>query len=675
MHGDHYVVSFLKDSFRFTPSWILSRRLTSFQRFFELGLEESASPFLDDRAKRISRNIMLKSSITAACLLVIAWVTSMYWNSPFWKIPATFVYLLVGTPALVAAGEDIFRRRDVNIDVLMTVAAFAALLIGGALEGALLLVLFALSGALEDVVTLKAKSALSAINELAPSKACVVEDGGFYLERAVADVRVGELIAVRAGEIVPLDGIVHDGSSSISTAHLTGESRPLFVEKGQSIVSGTRVLDGSIVVEVTCSSHDSTVTKLIGLITHAHATKPKLTQTFDRFGKVYALSVIGLTACFAALLPLAGLPFFGPGGALLRAVSFLITASPCALILAVPISYLSALGAAAWKGAILKGSLIFDRIVKCSKVAFDKTGTLTEGRLTVDTIIPLTQESFRSEQEVVCLAASLEKHAVHPIAHAICQKATSFLDVAQIQVVAGEGVHGVYQGVSLFVGGVDGALRRIEADVEQIKEKINRVRDEGFVVAVLVVGAKEAYLFGLRDVLRGGALASIQALKKLGKQVVMLTGDYETAAQSVARQLDVDDVRAGLTPEVKLEMVTQLSERGGLLMVGDGINDAPALARATVGMSMGQLSSATAREASDIVLLNNRLDVIAWLFRKAGTTRHIVTQNLFLACFAILVGTSSSLLGLLPLWTAVIIHEGSTLLVGLNALRLLSIKS
>ncbi len=463
-----------KDSFQFTPSWILSRRLTSFQRFFELGLEESASPFLDSQAKRISRNILLKSALTAAILLVIAWV-SFYWHSPFWQIPTTFTYLLVGTPALIAAGEDIFRKRDVNIDVLMTVAAFAALLVGGALEGALLLVLFALSGALEDMVTLKAKSALSAINELAPSKACVVEDGGFYLERAVDDVHVGERIAVRAGEIVPLDGIVCEGSSSVSTAHLTGESRPLFVEKGQPLSSGTRVLDGSLVVEVTCSSHDSTVTKLIQLITHAHATKPQLTQTFDRFGKRYALAVMGLTGCFALFLPLFGIPFLGPEGALLRAVSFLITASPCALILAVPISYLSGLGAAAWKGAILKGSLILDRMVHCSQVAFDKTGTLTEGALTVDQILPLTPQSHRSVAEVISMAASLEKHAVHPIAHAICQRASSFVDLSQIQVVAGVGVSGVYQNLTLFIGGVEAAIQKLNS--QEVRTVVDRVRD------------------------------------------------------------------------------------------------------------------------------------------------------------------------------------------------------
>ncbi len=194
-------------------------------------------------------------------------------------------------------------------------------------------------------------------------------------------------------------------------------------------------------------------------------------------------------------------------------------------------------------------------------------------------------------------------------------------------------------------------------------------------VAILVVGNTEGYLFGLRDELRQGAADSVQALKLLGKQVVMLTGDYKGSAQAVAAQLGVDDVRAGLVPEGKLEIVSQLSAKAGLLMVGDGINDAPALARATVGMSMGQLSSATAREASDVVLLNNQLDAIPWLFRKAQATRAIVMQNLILACVAIGVGTSSSLLGLLPLWLAVIIHEGSTLLVGLNALRLLSLKA
>lgn len=667
----------------FTPSWILSRRVSSFQRFFELGQEESASPFLDARAKSISKNIALKSSVASAILLGVAWVLRWCVDGAFWSIPLSFVYLLSGTPSLIAAVEDILVRRDVNIDVLTTVAAFGALAIGSPLEGGLLLVLFTLSGSLEDVVTLKAKSTLCGINEIAPTKAYVIADGGQLEERAVDDVRVGDVVAVRAGEIVPLDGVVEKGQASISMAHMTGESRPIFVSVSQTIASGARVIDGSIEVNVKVTSHDSTVSKLIGLITRAHSSKPKLSQTFDRYGRMYAIFVIALTVSLLAFFPLImGLPFSGDEGAVVRSISFLITASPCALILAVPITYLSALGASARKGAILKGSMILDRLVHCDVVTFDKTGTLTEGKLGVEKIVCLTKDAALTQDEVLLFAASLERHAVHPIARAIEEASSSIsqklCEVRQVRVVPGEGVFGIvsHKGkeFSAFIGGVEPAFRHIEGDTEQGLKIAEEEKAKGNVVTVLILDNRDPYLFVLTDTVRAESSGVVHRLKEIGKHVVMLTGDHEESAKRIGACLGIDEICADLVPEQKVELVAALAKDRGVLMVGDGINDAPALSRSTVGVSMGQLSSAAAREASDIVLLNNELDAIVWLFGKASQTRSVVLQNLILAFAAIFIGTLSSLQGLLPLWMAVTIHEGSTLIVGLNALRLLTLR-
>ena len=658
-----------------SSDWLLTRRVSSFQRFFELGGEESASPFLDTKAKKISRNLALKSSCLAAVLLTGSAIMRAYVAEPWWAILLAFVFLLVGTPALISALQDIVERKDVNIDVLNTLAAFGALFIGSGLEGGLLLVLFALAGSLEDLVTLKAKSSLCAMYEISPSKACVVGDEGYLHERAVDDVRVGETIAVRSGEIVPLDGVVTKGQATVSLAHITGESVPSTVEVGGQVVSGAQVCDGSIEVEVRLSIHDSTVAHLISLITRAHSSKPKLSLVFERWNRLYALLVIGCSVGLLFFLPgLIGIPIMGKGGSLVRSISFLITASPCALILAVPITYLSALGASVRKGAILKGSSVVDRIAGCDVVAFDKTGTLTEGQLHVEKMIPLNDRSKASFQEAHRWAASLERHAVHPIATALIE-GISPLEAEHIRVVPGEGVYGVVdvngRKRAMFIGGPTPAFRLLGQTPPSL---LDEERSFGRVLAVLVVEeSSEAYGFVLQDTVRPASKRVVHDLKCLDKRLILLTGDHAKSANTVAQSLGIDEVRSELTPEQKMETVAALSAEEGVLMVGDGINDAPALARSTVGVSMGQLSSATAREASDVVLLNNDLSVLVWLFVKSMDTRRIVRQNVSLAVVSMVVGIFTALQGVLPLWMAVTIHEGSTLLVGLNALRLLAL--
>ena len=655
-----------------SPEWLLTRRVSGFQRFFELGGEESASPFLDTQAKRISRNLALKGSCLATVLLVSAALLRWFSAEPWWPLPLAFVFLLVGTPAFVSAAQDIFERKDVNIDVLNTLAAFGALLIGSGLEGGLLLVLFALAGSLEDMVTLKAKSALCAMYEFSPAHACVVGEGGYLHERAVDDVRVGERIAVRSGEIVPLDGVVAKGQATVSVAHITGESVPITIKAGESVISGARICDGSLEIDVRLASHDSTVSRLIALITRAHSSKPRLSQIFERWNRIYALSVIACSAgLFFLLPPLLGIPVMGKGGSLIRAMSFLITASPCALVLAVPITYLSALGASVRKGAILKGSSVIDRVAGCDVVAFDKTGTLTEGQLRVEKILSLKGEE--SPETVLSWAASLERHTVHPAALAF--REIRPCEVDDVHVVPGEGVYGMVtvhgSKRPMFIGGVEPAFRLLKAEAPPVLEEERR---RGCIVAVLVVqDTQEAFGLVLQDAIRPASKAVIRSLEGLKKQVVLLTGDSAKSASVVAQTLGISEVYSELTPERKMEAVAALSKKQSVLMVGDGINDAPALARSTVGVSMGQLSSATAREASDVVLLNNDLSVLVWLFIKAGRTRTIVRQNVFLALFSMGVGISTALQGVLPLWTAVTIHEGSTLLVGLNALRLLAL--
>lgn len=644
--------------------------------FFEMGLEESASPFLTPLARRISKNFQLKASILSSVLLAISYALSM--RAEFFSLSIILlatVYFIVGVPALINAVEDIVLRKDCNIDVLMTLAAFGAIFMGSGFEGALLLVLFALSGAIEDSVSLKAKNALIELHKIVPVKAYLLEDGELH-ERAIQDVAIDALVLVRAGEVVPLDGIVVDGASMVSLVHLTGESVPVRKIAGDVVPSGARVIDGSLTVKVTHVSQDSTVSRIVQLITRAQGTKPVLEQWFDKFSRRYALTIISLFAFFAVSFPvLFGMDFLGKEGSIYRSLAFLITASPCALILAVPIAYLSALGACARRGIVLKGGRVLDALEMSRVVAFDKTGTLTLGELTLDDIAGPFEQVSLTKNEVLALAAALERNAVHPIAKAIVKtsqdKGLILQQVQDVQVIPGYGVEGVIANKHVYIGDSIRASSKLSQEASQdLLARAKAVQKEGNIVACMVI-ENAAFLLVFSDKARPGIKRMLDALKHSGRKLVMLTGDHFDSAQIIAQQVGLDTFEADLKPEDKLARIAQLSELEGLAMVGDGINDAPALARATVGICMGQVGSATARGAADVILLHDNIELLDWLFSKAAQTRTIVKQNLFIAIVAILCGTIPALAGFLPLWLAVIVHEGGTVLVGLNAIRLL----
>ncbi len=638
--------------------------------FFALGLEESASPFLTPFARKISRNLPLKASIFAAFLLLASFLCSVQQWYPCSFVLLAAVYLIVGAPALIHSVQDLVIAKDVNIDVLMTLAAFSAIFIGSGLEGALLLVLFSLSGAIEDSVSLKAKSAIMTLHSLVPTKACVI-DHGEIIERAVQDVSIGSLILVRAGEIVPLDGVVVEGVSSVTLAHLTGESLPVRRRPGDEVASGAQVTEAALTVRVTHTSQDSTVSRIVQLVTHAQSAKPKLERWFDRFARGYSLTIILLAVLFAfSLAPLLGIGYFGVEGSIYRALAFLITASPCALILAVPIAYLSALGACAKRGIILKGGVVLDALQACSIVAFDKTGTLTLGMLVVEGIYG---DSSYSEKELFAIAAALERHAVHPIAKAIVQKAqdegAELLQAREVKVIPGVGVQGIIDGRHVFIGDIDHAKGLVKESAA-LEAEVAKFQKQGKIVSAYVID-NEWFVFVLADQQRAGVAQMLASLKRSGHRIIMLTGDHQESAATIARQVGISEFESELKPEDKLLRIEELAKSAGLAMCGDGVNDAPALARATVGIAMGQISSATARAVADVILLHDNIELLDWLFERASYTRRIVKQNLLIASVAIVFGSIPAICGMMPLWLAVIVHEGGTVLVGLNALRLL----
>lgn len=649
-----------------------------FDEYFAAGKEATLSPFLLPKARLIGKNLKLKGAIFAAFLLLLAICAELL------KIPhldhflLLSVYFLVGTPALIEATHDLLDL-EINIDVLMTLAALLSVAIGSPREGALLLVLFEISGALEVAVEQKTKGSLFKLREMSPKSALLIGSDGHAVEVSTDDIQIGQRILIPSSSVVPLDGKVIEGDSSVNLVHLTGESTPQPKHPGDLIPAGCMNLEGTVILEVLRIQRDSTLQKIISLITDAQNSKPKLQQFFDRFSKIYAISVISLTALFCVALPfILEIPWLGTEGSVYRSLAFLIAASPCALILAIPTAYLSAISSCAKKGILLKGGLLLDALIQCDVLAFDKTGTLTTGNLLFADLAPIcinssalaTLNTPLSTKEVLSIAYGLERGANHPIARSINEKAKEEkIFAAPIQgyeSLPGFGVKGKYQNLDVYLGSKDlmGKLGLFSPEQLSLAER------DGFLKTFLAIGP-DLYVLYFTDEIRSNMKATIETLQKRNLKLLMLTGDIKANALQMGYALGIDEVHYELKPEEKLKLIANLSQSHKVAMIGDGINDAPSLARAYVGISLGKIGSSTAVEAADIIFLQDDLSLLGWLFKKAGSTQAIVTQNLILALGVILFATTPALLGMIPLWLAVVLHEGGTALVGLNSLRLL----
>lgn len=648
-----------------------------FDEFFSSDLEESISPFLTNSSKKYAKNIQLRAVLVAAVCLLFAFIFS-FLHKDLSHLFLIIVYVFSGTKALIDTIEDI-KNFEINIDVLMTLAAFLSVLIDSALEGGLLLVLFALSGAMEGIVEKKSKSALYKLHQIAPTFAQIQLDNGTIYEKSIREITVGTKLIIRPGDIIPLDGVICKGTSYVNLIHLTGESEPISKKEGDTIQAGSRNLDGSLVIEVLKTSNESTLSRIIKLINEAQESKPQVQKILNRFSKVYAITIICLSFFFILILPyLLNIPFTGYEGSIYRGLAFLIAASPCAIIIATPTAYLSAISACAKKGILLKGGVALDALARCKMIAFDKTGTLTTGKLRCLSFKKIHGIDC-SEEEALSIAATLESYANHPIAKAVTHYASDkqiFLhELLSFKAIAGYGLEGEIKSNGskhkVFIGNPDYIFSKLSLSPEAIEALKASINKTSFPICILLVH-NTLFLFTFVDELRTDIAKHLDTLKtEHHLELLMLTGDHEQSAKHVAELSHIDTLYFDLRPEDKLQIVSDLSLTHHLAMVGDGINDAPALARATVGISMGQIGSDTAIDASDIVLLHDDISLISWVMKKAKQTLSIVKQNLSLALGVILLVTTPALLGFIPLWLAVILHEGGTVIVGLNSLRLL----
>ncbi len=624
----------------------------------------------------MKRKITLISVTTV--LLVCAVCIEKFCQLPVWQLLVIYLvpYLLIGFGTLKEAAEGIIGGDLFNEDFLMSVATIGALCIGflpGAEtefpEAVFVMLFFQIGELFEEYAEGKSRDSISHLLAIRPDVANVERDGQVS-EVSPEDVAIGEIIVVKPGERVPIDGKVIEGETSLDTAALTGESLPRDISVGDSIMSGCINLSGVVRVKTTKAFGESTVSKIIDLVESADKNKSRSESFITKFARVYT-PVVVIAALILAFVP----PVFAEAGFLdsfptwlHRALIFLVVSCPCALVISVPLSFFGGLGAASRKGVLIKGSNYVDALARLGVVVFDKTGTLTYGKFEVEAVHPTDFD----ERELLHLAAHVEHFSTHPIGAALRSafpaEATDGCEVANVEEIAGRGVRATVAGRTVCVGN--------SKMMDDLGVEWHDCHLAGTIVHVAVDGKYAGHIV-ISDVVKKDSDEAIRSLKKLGvDRTVMLTGDREAVGKEVAEKLGLDEYHAGLLPADKVAQVERLiSEKPAgkvLAFVGDGINDAPVLKRADVGIAMGGLGSDAAIEAADVVLMDDNPSKIAVAVRIARRTIRIARQNVWFA-----IGVKVSILalaavGLGTMWMAVFADVGVTVLAVFNAMRALS---
>ncbi|HEY3281651.1 MAG TPA: cation-translocating P-type ATPase [Armatimonadota bacterium] len=556
-----------------------------------------------------------------------------------------------------------------DTNFLMLVAAVGAAALGQWAEGAMVVFLYSLGNALESLTTEKTRASIHALMRLAPPTAQVLRDGG-ELEVPVETVLPGEVIRVKPGAAVPLDGVVHRGQSWVNQAPITGEAVPVSVAEGSQLFAGSLNQEGSLEVRVAKGYKDTALARIVHLVEEAQAQKAPVQRFTETFGRIYTPAVIVLAVLCAVVVPWA---FPSPGHSWIqRALTLLVVACPCALVISTPVAVAAAIGRAARQGVLIKGGAHLEALSGISVVAFDKTGTLTRGTPVVTEVRPLGV----SAEELVALAATVEHHSEHPLADAVVREArrreVTLFEAQAFRALPGMGAEARVSGALLRVGSPE-YLRGAGVGLSGASEELNTWRDLGRTVVGVAREDRLLGLLALEDEVREGAAEALAGLRRVGvSRLVMLTGDSEGAAHRVAQALGLDEVRHGLLPEQKVDAVRELTARyGRVAMVGDGVNDAPALAAATVGVAMGAAGTDTALETADIALMGDDLAQLPEAFSLSRKALRVVRQNVVFALLVVALLVGTTLIRGLRLSLGVAGHEGSALLVILNGMRLL----
>ncbi len=604
----------------------------------------------------------------AGSSLVIGGLLSLRWQSP-----ANALYGVAAVVAGFYAARGAFyslRSLVLDMNFLMTVAAVGAMVIGDWFEAAAVMFLFSLGNALEARTMERTRDSIRSLVGLFPTKATVLHEGHEH-EVEISEVKVGDIFVVRPGDKIPTDGIVVEGASTLNEAAITGESIPVEKTVDDEVFAGSVNDRGSLEIRATATSEDNTLAKVIHLVEEAQAEKAPSQRFTEVFGRYYTPAVVGLAVVIAATWP------YVAGTTLVEAVyislTLLVVSCPCALVISTPVAIVSAIGNAARNGVLIKGGAHIEAAGGIKVVVFDKTGTITTGQAEVTDVV--AANTFTSEQ-VLTLAASVESRSEHPLAQSILRyaKEQHLLPqaITDFEALTGMGAAAKFNGSTAIVGN-SRLMEQLGIEIGDWNDRLLELQQEGKTVVMVATDGGLAGMIAVSDTIRATAGEAFRELRRIGiRRIVMLTGDNEATARAVARELNVDEYYAELLPQDKVDIVRVLIERfGKVAVVGDGVNDAPALAASTIGIAMGAAGSDVALETADIALMSDDLVKLPYAIRLSRDTVRVIRQNVIFALIVIgaLVGTT--LAGWLRLSLGVFGHEGSALLVIANGMRLL----
>lgn len=618
-------------------------------------------------------NSEMQAALGSGLLMLLAWSVGG-WSEILSIALYVISYTIGGWNKAKEGVETLVKERDLDVNLLMIAAALGAASIGYWNEGAMLIFIFALSGALESYTMERSKKDISSLMALKPATAMRIEQGSMN-EVHIDQLVIGDLLLVRPGDLIPADGKVYRGESAVDQASITGESVPVEKYAGSEVFAGTVNGEGPLYIEVTKAAENTLFAKIIKMVEEAETEVPNSQRFIKRLEAIYARVVVASTVALILLPPF--LLDWSWSATFYKAMVFLVVASPCALVSSIMPAMLSAISKSARKGVLFKGGVHLENMARTTVVAFDKTGTLTEGTPQVTDFI--AGEGY-SRQELLTVSASIENMSRHPLAEAIVRKAEEegleLRGVEDSKTITGWGIEGQIDGHLWRIGKSnlldELAQSAMNPELEHWKLKRQQLAEEGKTVSIILDGEQIAGMIALQDTVRPQAEAAVRKLQELGIKVAMLTGDRDATAQVIAATTGVDLVFADLLPEDKVKHIKALREKyGHVVMVGDGVNDAPALATATVGMGMGMKGSGAALEIADVVLMNDNIEEIASTISLARRSQRIVKQNMIFAVSVIAVLMISNFVQGIALPFGVIGHEGSTILVILNGLRLL----
>lgn len=614
------------------------------------------------------------SVIISFIFLIIGWAAAeMYGENSFLSIFPYVLSIIIGGYRLFITGFKNLSRLDFDMRTLMTIAIIGASFIGEWGEGAMVVILFAISEALESYSMDKARQSIRSLMDIAPKEA-LIRRGHKEMMISVDDIQIGDVMIVKPGQKIAMDGRVIKGISSINQAAITGESIPVTKEQEDEVFAGTLNEEGLLEVEVTKRVDDTTIAKIIHLVEEAQAERAPSQAFVDRFAKYYT-PVIILVAFLVAVVP----PLFDGDWQkwVYQGLAVLVVGCPCALVISTPVSIVTAIGNAARNGVLIKGGIHLEELGAVKAIAFDKTGTLTKGIPVVTDL-----EVNGDKKEILSKVAALERVSQHPLASAIVKKADELdisyhqVEIENFQSITGKGIQGTINGVDYYVGSPSWSKERTSSDLELFRSKINELQNQGKTVMLFGSNEKVLALVAVADKVRESSLGVIKQLHSQGiRKTIMLTGDNAGTAEAIGKQVGVTEIQAELLPHEKLQTIKEMRKSyEKVAMVGDGVNDAPALAAANVGIAMGGAGTDTALETADIALMADDLRKLPFAMKLSQRTLSIIKQNITFSLGIKLLALLLVVPGWLTLWIAIFADMGATLIVTLNSLRLLSIK-